>query len=114
MLTEGEEAELMLMGKGSPSSDLDFTQTNYFATGGSNNWYFISNPEVDELIRIQRATIEPEERKEVLQLLQEKVQEELPWASLYYERQIVAMNKALTGVKIWPYEYYEFSQAKFE
>ncbi|HNT02974.1 MAG TPA: glutathione ABC transporter substrate-binding protein [Bacillota bacterium] len=114
MLPTGKDAELMLMGKGSPASDPDFDLTNYFTTDGTNNWYFISDPKIDELTDKQRATMDLNERYEVLQELQEKVQEELPWASLHYERQIVALGKGVAGVTVWPYEYIDFSKAKFE
>ena len=113
-LNNGKEAELMLMGKGSPASDPDFDLTNYFFTNGCNNWSFLSDPVIDGLILKQREAMVPKEREEILQVAQEKVQEKLPWASLYYERQVVAMDKGLKDVTIWPYEYYDFSKAKFE
>lgn len=114
MLNSGEDAELMLMGKGSPSSDPDFDITNYFTTGGTNNWSFLSDPEIDELAAKQRETMDETERINILQETQEKVQEALPWASLHYEQQIIAMREELVGVVVWPFEHVDLSRARFE
>lgn len=105
VLKEGKDTQLFLMGKGSPSGDLDFTSQICWKTGGSLNYSFLSDPEIDRLVDEQRRTIDPEKRKAILHEMQLKVQEALPWASLYYEKQIVAKRKNISGEYIWPNEF---------
>ncbi|MGI6604780.1 MAG: glutathione ABC transporter substrate-binding protein [Firmicutes bacterium] len=112
MLKKGEETQLFMVGKGSPAGDLDFTAQICWVTGGSLNYSFMSDPEIDALVAEQRRTVDQEKRLEVLQKMQEKIQEQLPWASLYYEKQIVAKNKSVSGEFIWPNEFVDLRYAK--
>jgi peptide/nickel transport system substrate-binding protein len=102
---EGKETHLFLSGKGSPSGDLDFTMSIVPTTGGSMNYSFISDPEVDALVEEQRRVPDPDKRREVLHRLQTRLQEVLPWAALYYEDQILGKRANLTGERIWPNEF---------
>lgn len=111
VLREGKEADLYLAGKGSPSGDLDFTAQICWTTSGSLNYMGMTDPVLDELVAKQRRTVDPQERLAVLQEMQERLQEVLPWASLYYEKQIVAKNKNLTGEFIWPNEFIDLRYA---
>lgn len=108
------EADLFLMGKGSPAADLDFTAQICWTIGGSLNYGKMKNQEIHDLVAEQRRTTDPVERTEVLQTMQEKIQEELPWASLHYEKQIIAHNKNMTGLKVWPNEFIDFRSAEIK
>ncbi len=105
LLKEGKDTQLFMVGKGSPSGDLDFTSQICWKTGGSLNYSFLSDPTIDKLVDEQRRTVDPKKRKAILHEMQVKVQEALPWASLYYEKQIVAKRKNVSGEFIWPNEF---------
>jgi len=111
-LREGKDTQLFMVGKGSPSGDLDFTSQICWKTGGSLNYSFLSDPTIDKLVDEQRRTVDPEKRKQVLHEMQLKVQEALPWASLYYEKQIVAKRKNIAGEVIWPNEFVDLRYAE--
>ena len=112
MLKKGDETQLFLVGKGSPAGDLDFTAQICWVTGASLNYSFMSLPDIDELVAKQRRTVDPVERLEVLQKMQERIMEELPWVPLYYEKQIVAKRKDVTGEFIWPHEFIDLRLAQ--
>lgn len=111
ILREGN-CDMFLMGKGSPSGDLDFTAQICWKTGGSLNYSGLSDPEIDNLVDEQRRTVDLKKRYEILQKMQEKLQELLPWVPLYYEKQIAAKSKNLTGEFIWPNEFIDLRYAE--
>ena len=54
---------------------------------------FYTNPEVEELIRAQRAATNLEERCEIVKRIQELIMEDAPFIALYYEPQIHAKRR---------------------
>ena len=55
---------MFIMGKGSPTGDLDFTLTLTAMTNGRMNAFALSNPEIDKLILEQRGAVEPARRRD--------------------------------------------------
>lgn len=106
-----KRAPLFIGGKGSPSGDMDFTQTLSNGSTGRMNHFNFNNEEVDKLIEQQRVTVDADARREILHKLQTKVYEEAPHITLFYEDQLWATRNNVNDVKIYVNEFVDFSNA---
>lgn len=107
----GQKAPMFLGGKGSPTGDMDLTQT---LSNGSNermNHFAFKSPQVDKLIAEQRVAVEPERRKKILHDLQSQVYRELPHITLYYEDQLFATRSKVHNVDIYVNEFVSFQRS---
>jgi len=105
------KAPMFLGGKGSPTGDMDFTQTLSNGSTGRMNHFNFKNQDVDRLIEKQRVTIDADERRRVLHELQALVYREAPSITLYYEDQLWAARKNVEGFKVYVNEFADFSHA---
>lgn len=109
--TEQKKAPMFIMGKGSPTGDLDFTLTLTAMTGGRMNAFALSNPEIDKLILEQRGSVDLQKRTEVLAKIQDMIFDDVPAVVLFYEDQIFATKKTTHDVGIYPNEFVDFTKA---
>jgi len=114
MLRERDKIPLYLLGKGSPTGDLDLTLGITTASEGSGNYSNYANPEVDELIAKQRVMVDPAERKAVLKEILQKVYDDVPLVVLFYENQIFGARDNVSGFEVMPNENVLFVDAKVE
>ncbi len=105
------KAPMFLGGKGSPTGDMDFTQTLSNGSTGRMNHFNFKNPEVDQLILQQRVAVDPGERRKVLDDLQGLVYREAPHVTLYYEDQLWAALKTVHDVRVYVNEFVNFGAA---
>jgi len=110
-LVDQKKAPMFLMGKGSPTGDLDFTLTLTAMSGGRMNSFALSNPELDRLILAQRAAVEPEQRRALLARAQDLIFDEVPAVVLFYEDQLFATRANVHDVAIYPNEFVDFAAA---
>jgi ABC-type transport system substrate-binding protein len=110
-ITEQKKAPMFLMGKGSPTGDLDFTLTLTAMTNGRMNAFALSNPKLDQLILEQRAAVDPQKRRELLARAQDMIFEDVPAVVLFYEDQLFATRANVHDVVIYPNEFVDFSRA---
>ena len=113
LLTQAK-APLFISGKGSPSGDMDFTQTLSHGSTGRMNHFNLKNAEVDRLIEEQRVAVDPQARREILHRLQQKVYDTLPHVTLYYEDQLWATRANVDDVRVYVNEFVDFSRASKE
>jgi ABC-type transport system substrate-binding protein len=111
LLDKGTEIPMFLMGKGSPTGDLDFTMNLSFKTGGKMNHFQYGNPKVDALIEEQQRTIDPKTRNQVLYEAQKIFYEDCPTVTLYYESQIFGARANVSGVHVYSHEFIDFTRA---
>ena len=110
-LVDQKKAPMFLMGKGSPTGDLDFTLTLTAMSNGRMNSFALNNPELDKLILEQRGAVEPEKRRALLARAQDLIFEEVPAVVLFYEDQLFAARANVHGVAIYPNEFVDFAGA---
>ena len=110
-ITDQRKAPMFIMGKGSPTGDLDFTLTLTAMSNGRMNAFALSNPEIDKLILAQRGAVEPEKRRALLARAQDLIFEDVPAVVLFYEDQLFATRANVHEVKIYPNELVDFSAA---
>jgi peptide/nickel transport system substrate-binding protein len=106
-----KKAPMFLMGKGSPTGDLDFTLTLTAMSNGRMNSFALSNPEIDRLIVAQRGAVEPAERRKLLARVQDMIFEDVPAVVLFYEDQLFAARANVHGVVVYPNEFVDFAGA---
>jgi ABC-type transport system substrate-binding protein len=105
MLRKGQDDAMFLLGKGSPSADLDMTGMITFRSDGSNNYMFLKSPEIDKLLDAQRIEVDATKRAAILATYLERVNQEAPWASLHYEKQLIAARSTIKGLRVVPNEF---------
>lgn len=110
-ITDQKKAPMFIMGKGSPTGDLDFTLTLTAMTNGRMNAFALANPEIDKLILEQRGAVEPAKRRELLARAQDLIFQDVPAVVLFYEDQLFATRANVHGVAIYPNEFVDFSGA---
>jgi peptide/nickel transport system substrate-binding protein len=110
-VTDQKKAPMFLMGKGSPTGDLDFTLTLTAMSSGRMNNFALNNPEIDKLILEQRAAVEPAKRRELLARAQDLIFQDVPAVVLFYEDQLFGTRATVHDVKIYPNEFVDFSGA---
>ena len=114
MLSDKGKIPFFLLGKGSPTGDLDFTLSINVHSKGSGNYGNFHNEEIDKLILEQRATVDPTERNAVLKKILEKSRAEYPWIVLFYENQLFGQRANVQGVEVLPNENVIFSHARVQ
>ncbi len=77
----------------------DPDKTAEYTTGGVNNHYGYSNPEVDRLMAEARATIDKRKRIALYHKIQELIYQDVPVTWINYQTEILAMN---TRVRDYP------------
>jgi peptide/nickel transport system substrate-binding protein len=105
------KAPMFIGGKGSPTGDMDFTQTLSNGSTGRMNHFNFKNPDVDKLIEQQRVAVDPQDRSKVLNDLQGLVYREAPHITLYYEDQLWATRSNVNDVRVYVNEFVNFSTA---
>ncbi|MDB4443962.1 glutathione ABC transporter substrate-binding protein [bacterium] len=111
ILDKGTEAPMFLMGKGSPSGDLDLTMKLSIKTGGKFNQFQYANPKVDAMIVRQAQIVDQAERYRVLKEIQEIIYDEIPCVVLFYEDQLFGKRAKVHGVEVYPDEFISFMRA---
>jgi peptide/nickel transport system substrate-binding protein len=111
LLEKGTEIPMFIMGKGSPSADLNFTLNHGIKTGGKMNYSQYSSPKVDRLIAEQEGIVDPRRRFQVLYEIQTIIYNEVPNITLFYEDQILGKRRNIHGIEIYPFEFINFSRA---
>jgi len=111
LLDKYDQIPMFLMGKGSPTGDLDLTLTLTTYCKGRMNHFSYCNPEVDKLIDLQRGVVDVAERYKVLDQIQEVFYQEAPAVVLYYEDQVFGHRANVHGLWINPNEFIGFDQA---
>lgn len=114
LLRERDKIPMFLLGKGSPTGDLDLTLGITTYSEGSGNYGNYANAEVDAMIEQQRVTVDPVERKELLRRILQQAYDDIPWVVLYYEDQLFAQRDNVTGLKVLPNENVLFVDAEVE
>ena len=109
VLQTGEESELYLMGKNSPTGDPYYDLSLTLKSGASNNYSFYSNPVVDDLMDKIKSEINNSKRNELLVQLQQLIQNDAPWAVLYYQMTSCASQADVTGLVVYPNEIFNLS-----
>ena len=69
---------------------------------GGRNRVRYNNPEIDSLLEKGRSTIDPQEKKEVLQQGQEILQQDLPYISLWHNQNVALVKKNIDGFRLHP------------
>jgi peptide/nickel transport system substrate-binding protein len=111
LLDKGTEVPIFLLGKGSPTGDLDLTLNLTIKTGGMMNQFQFSNSKIDEMIKEQEGIIDTKKRYQVLYDIQKIVYDECPAVILFYEDQIFGTRANIEGVIVYAYEFVEFAKA---
>ncbi|MFI4980572.1 MAG: ABC transporter substrate-binding protein, partial [Nevskiales bacterium] len=104
-------APMFLLGKGSPTGDLDFTLTLTDATGGKMNDTNLGDPAIDKLIAEQRSILDPARRAAVLKQIQVMIYQQYPYIVLFYEDQLFATRANVHDVGVYANEFVDFSKA---
>ncbi len=76
----------------------DPDKTAEYTTGGVNNHYAYSNPEVDALMAKARSTVDEGARVATFRKLQELIHRDAPLVWIYHQTEILAMNKRVQGL----------------
>lgn len=111
ILNKLTEAPMFLLGKGSPTGDLDLTATLTMQCGGKMNEYNFCDPQVDKLIQLQRSTLDVKERYKILAQIQERFYKAVPAVVLFYEDQIYGARSNVHDVLVYPNEFIGFAKA---
>ena len=110
-VVDHRKAPLFLLGKGSPTGDLDFTLTLTDSTAGRMNDAALSDPELDRLIDAQRTVLDPAARRGLLEQAQRRIYDDYPYVVLLYEDQLFGTRAGVHGVTIFANESLSFAQA---
>jgi peptide/nickel transport system substrate-binding protein len=71
------------------------------ATGGSNRGDY-SNPRIDRLVEAGDSTLDPTVRRAIYDQVQQLAAEDLPYVSLWWDDNVVAMDRRLAGFEPYP------------
>jgi peptide/nickel transport system substrate-binding protein len=102
--------DLYLTQWGTVTMDADYTFWGLLHSSQHNadNKAFYANPEVDKLLEEARTTADPKVRQEAYAKIQARVNEDLPYLTLYYPLTSYAKNRRLQG------EVYPFAQINLD
>jgi peptide/nickel transport system substrate-binding protein len=75
----------------------DPDKTAEYGTGGINNHFAYTNPEVDALMAKARATVDEPARVAAYRKVQELIQRDVPLVWIYHQTEILAMSKRVRG-----------------
>lgn len=104
VMKEKKDTQLFLLGKGSSTGDVEFDFLMHALSTGGQNYYCISNTEVDDILNNLSSSETKEERAERLYEAQKILNDEYDYATLYYENQIVATRADVSGLVIYSNE----------
>jgi len=76
----------------------DPDKTAEYTTGGANNHYAYSNPEVDKLMLQARHTLDKKQRVALYHQIQKLIYDDVPVIWLNYRTEILAMNKRVKNL----------------
>lgn len=100
-ITTRQEGNYMIGRHGWSGDYIDpITFLDLWVTGGGNNDAGYSNAKYDELIAKAKATVDEEEKFELLQQAEEILMNELPVIPLYYYTKVRAVNPSIEGLVI--------------
>jgi peptide/nickel transport system substrate-binding protein len=111
LLDTKDKVPLFLLGKGSPTGDLDMTINLLMQSKGRMNYFGFEDAEVDRLIAAQRTITEPAEREQALARVQEAFHAAHVAIVLFYEEQVFAARTNIHGITINPNEFVSFARA---
>jgi peptide/nickel transport system substrate-binding protein len=114
MLRQKNKIPMFLLGKGSPTGDLDFTLSINVQSEGSGNYGNYRNPKIDQLILDQRKEVDTKKRYELLRQILQLSYDDVPWIVLFYENQIFGVRDNVRGLEVLPNENILFVNAKVE
>ena len=91
------------------TADADYTMySNFVSTelppASWNRWRY-ADPEVDELIKAARASLDPDERRQLYARVQERLAVDLPAIPLYGSYEVAALSANVTGYVAHPIQY---------
>ena len=69
---------------------------------GGRNRVRYSNPEIDSLLEQGRSTIDPQERKKYYNKVQEILQQDLPYISLWHNQNVALVKENVDGFRLHP------------
>lgn len=114
--TSRGEHEMFLLGWVASTGDADFGLVPQFSSssaGSAGNRTFYRNAEVDELLMRARGSIDQEERLELYGQVQEIIQEEVPFFSLYNRYMNVGVNKNVSNFNMSPTGHHRITDVRF-
>jgi len=111
-ILNSKEAPLFLSSKGNPTGDLDLTMHLVALSTGQMNFYNWKNPTVDGLIAEQRVATDPQQRQKLLSAIQQHDYDEIPAIVLFYDAQLYAARKNVTGIRLQPNEVILFNDVR--
>jgi peptide/nickel transport system substrate-binding protein len=114
LLEDRHKVPLYLIGKGSPTGDLDLTLGLIPESKGSMNYSNYSNPEVDRRVVEQRGIVDLAKRKEVLREILADIYQDTPFLVLFYEDQLFGKRTNVKDVRVLANESVDFSHARIE
>jgi peptide/nickel transport system substrate-binding protein len=81
--------------------------SNSFAPKRANRTFY-SNPQVDELIREGRGTVDQQKRKAIYDQIQQALAAELPYINLWYLDNVLVHTRRVRGIEVSPSGNYDF------
>jgi ABC-type transport system substrate-binding protein len=108
LLDAKDRIPVFLLGKGSPSGDVDFTVNLLMHSQGRMNYFHFAEPRADELIAAQRGATDMATRQRLLDELQQAFHDASVAVVLFYEDQLFAVRSNVHGVVINPNEFVSF------
>jgi peptide/nickel transport system substrate-binding protein len=96
---------------GAPDPDF-FLYPLFTLTKGNKNRSFYVNQQVSNLLEKARATLNRERRIEYYRKVQRIIHRDMPWVPLYHQKSIVAYQKNLQNLYIFPNDYLMFRYVK--
>ena len=78
-------------------TSFDPDKTPEYTTGGVNNHYAYSNPEVDALMAKARSTVDEGARVATFRRLQDVIYRDVPLVWIYHQTEILAISKRVKG-----------------
>lgn len=80
---------------------------------GSNDYISLKTGEVDELLDRAQQELDSDKRKEIYKEIQEILANKLPAIYLQTPRTILALQKNVDGMEIFPIDFYDFKEVYF-
>ena len=108
--TSNGEHDMAYMGWITSTLDADYTYfslTHSTQVGRAGNRAFFNNPQADELINKGRFTLDEAQRKQIYAELEDILQEESPYAPIYYNSITVGASKKIQGFVADPIGYHK-------
>ncbi|MGM0924119.1 MAG: glutathione ABC transporter substrate-binding protein [Bacillota bacterium] len=104
--------DLIVGSWGTSTGDADWGLRPLLTTGGSNNYWKFSNPEVDKLVEKGLSLPELEDRTKVYNEAMTIIKDEAPWIFLAEYQTATGVRKDLQGVYTWGNEYVILREAE--